>query len=401
MRFRDNLNYAVRALTGFRLRSLLMLLAMAIGVGSVVVLTGLGDGARRYVTAQFLSLGSNLLIVLPGRAETTGSVPPLTGATPRDLTIADSLALLRSRAVQDVAPIAVGSAPVRWQGRGREVTILGTSSSFLRIRKLAMRSGRFLPPGDPSRGMPVCVLGRTLASELFGSRDPIGRWVRIGESRFRVLGVLESMGISLGFNMDDIALVPVASAQSLFNTFSLFRIMVEARERDALARAKSDVLNIVKARHEGEEDITVITQDAVLATFDRIFLALTLTVGGIGAISLVVAGILVMNVMLIAVSQRTTEIGLLRAIGATRRGIVTLFLTEAAFLAMLGGLIGLGLGVLSNFGLQRLFPDFPISAPPWALVAAMLVAVGTGLVFGFLPARKASRLDPVVSLAMR
>jgi len=401
MRFRDNLIYAVRALTGFRLRSLLMLLAMAIGVGSVVVLTGLGDGARRYVTTQFSSLGSNLLIVLPGRAETTGSVPPLTGETTRDLTIADSLALLHSWAVKDVAPIAVGSAPVARQERSREVTILGTSPSFLRIRQLGMRSGRFLPPGDISRGMPVCVLGRTLASELFGSLDPIGSWVRIGESRFRVLGVLESMGISLGFNMDDIALIPVASAQSLFNTFSLFRIMVEARERDALERAKSDVLKIVKARHEGEEDITVITQDAVLATFDRIFLALTLTVGGIGAISLVVAGILVMNVMLIAVSQRTTEIGLLRAIGATRRGIVTLFLTEAAFLAMLGGLIGLGLGVLSNFGLQRIFPDFPISAPPWALVAAMLVAVGTGLVFGFLPARKASRLDPVVSLAMR
>jgi len=401
MRLRDTLQFAITALTGFRLRSSLMLLAMAIGVGSVVVLTSLGDGARLYVTRQFSSLGTNLLIVLPGRTETTGGVPPLTGATPRDLTLDDSQALLRSRAVKDIAPIVVGAAPVAYRELDREVTILGTSASFLKVRQLKMRRGRFLPQGEISRAIPVCVLGRTLNSELFGREDPIGEWVRIGENRFRVIGVLESMGISLGFNMDDIALIPVASAQSLFNTFSLFRIMVEARERDLLAKAKTDVLKIIRERHEGEEDITIITQDAVLATFDRIFLALTLTVGGIAAISLVVAGVLVMNVMLIAVSQRTTEIGLLKALGASKKRIIVLFLTEAAFLSAIGGMAGLFCGLLSNLGLRRVFPDFPITAPHWALLSAMLVALCTGLVFGFLPARKASRLDPVVSLSRR
>jgi putative ABC transport system permease protein len=401
MRLRDTLQFAVGALTGFRLRSLLMLLAMAIGVGSVVVLTSLGNGARRYVTNQFSSLGSNLLVILPGRSETTGGAPPLTGETPRDLTLDDSQALLRSRAVKDVAPIVVGAAPVAYQERDREVTILGTSTAFLRVRQLQMRLGRFLPQGDVSLAVPVCVLGKTLTSELFGAKDPVGEWVRIGESRFRVIGILESMGISLGFDMDDIALIPVASAQSLFNTFSLFRVMVEARERELLPKAKADVIRIIRERHEGEEDITVISQDAVLATFDRIFLALTLTVGGIAAISLVVAGVLVMNVMLVAVSQRTAEIGLLKALGASKKRIIVLFLTEAAFLSVLGGLAGLFCGLLSNLGLRRVFPDFPITAPGWALTSAMLVALCTGLVFGFLPARKASRLDPVVSLSRR
>ena len=401
MRIRDTIHFAISALTGFRLRSLLMLLAMAIGVGSVVVLTSLGEGARRYVTNQFSSLGTNLLIVLPGRVETTGGVPPMTGETPRDLTIDDSQALLRSRAVKDVAPIVVGSASVSRQGKDREVTIIGTSSSYRRMRQLVMHRGRFLPEGDISRSVPVCVLGKTLARELFGNEDPIGQWVRIGESRFRVHGVLESFGISLGFDMDDIALIPVASAQSLFNTFSLFRTIVEARERDLLPTAKAALLKIIKERHEGEEDVTIISQDAILATFDRIFLALTLTVSGIAAISLVVAGVLVMNVMLVAVSQRTAEIGLLKALGASKNRIVALFLTEAAFLSMIGGLIGIGVGLLSNFGLTKVFTDLPISAPNWVLLAAMLVALGTGMIFGFLPARKASRLDPVVALSRR
>lgn len=401
MRIRDTIHFAGRALTGFRLRSGLMLLAMAIGVGSVVVLTSLGEGARRYVINQFTSLGTNLLIVLPGRVETTGGVPPLTGETPRDLTIDDSEALLRSRLVRKVAPIVVGSASVSRQGRDREVTILGTTSSYARIRTLAMHRGRFLPDGDISRAMPVCVLGRTLTRELFGNSDPIGQWVRIGESRFLVLGVLESLGISLGFDMDDIALIPVASAQSLFNTSSLFRIIVEVRERDLLAPAKEALTRIIKDRHEGENDVTVISQDAVLATFDRIFRALTLSVAGIAAISLVVAGILVMNVMLIAVSQRTAEIGLLKALGASKNRIITLFLAEAAALSLVGGLAGLGLGLLSNLGLRKLFPDFPVSAPGWVLVAGMGVALAAGLLFGYLPARKASRLDPVVSLSRR
>jgi putative ABC transport system permease protein len=400
-RLNDIGRFALRALTGYPLRTSLMLLAMAIGVASVVVLTSLGEGTRRYVTGQFASLGTNLLIVLPGRAETTGGPPPLTGETPRDLTIDDALALLRSRTIRYLAPVTVGSAPVSWQQRDREVMILGSTSSMLHIRHLQMSRGRFLPESDPSRALPVCVLGHTLTQELFGNISPIGQWVRIGDKRFRVIGILAKEGVSLGLDMDDLALIPVASAQALFNTSSLFRILVEARERELLPRAKQAIIDIIRQRHDGEDDITVITQDAVLATFDRIFTVLTLAVGGIAAISLVVAGVLVMNVMLVAISQRTAEIGLLKALGAPAGRITILFLTEAAILSLFGAVCGILIGYGGVWIIQTSVPQFPVQVPSWALAAAFWVAITTGLVFGIMPARRAARLDAVQALARR
>lgn len=401
IRISDIGQFAFRALTGYPLRTSLMLLAMAIGVASVVVLTSLGEGARRYVTGQFASLGTNLLIVLPGRSETTGGPPPLTGETPRDLTIDDALALLRSRTIRHLAPVTVGSAPVSWQQRDREVTVLGSTSSLLQIRRLQMSRGRFLPAGDPARAVPVCVLGYTLAEELFGNISPLGKWVRMGDKRFRVVGILAKEGVSLGLDMDDLALIPVASAQALFNTSSLFRILAEARERELLPRAKQAIIDIIRQRHDGEDDITVITQDAVLATFDRIFTVLTLAVGGIAAISLIVAGVLVMNVMLVAVSQRTAEIGLLKALGAPAGRIMSFFLTEAAVLSLLGAICGTLIGYAGVWIIQTSVPQFPVQVPLWALAAAFWVAVATGLVFGIMPARRAARLDAVQALARR
>jgi len=401
MRIHDIARFAFRALTGYRLRTSLMLLAMAIGVASVVVLTSLGEGARQYVTGQFASLGTNLLIVLPGRSDTTGGAPPLTGETPRDLTIDDALALYRSRAIRYVAPITVGSAPVSWRQREREVSVIGSTSSLLPIRHLQMSRGWFLPEGDPSRAAPVCVLGETLAKELFGTQSSLGKWVRIGDNRFRVIGILAKEGVSLGLDMDDLALIPVASAQALFNTSSLFRVMVEARDRDTLPRAKQAILDIIRERHDGEEDVTIVSQDAVLSTFDRIFVALTLTVGGIAAISLIVAGILIMNIMLIAVSQRTAEIGLLKALGAPARQIMQLFLTEAAVLSLIGALLGVLAGYGSNWVLEHFIPYFSLSLPIWALLSAVGIALTMGLVFGIMPARRAARLDPVQALSRR
>lgn len=401
MRPADTIRFAAGALQGFRLRTALMLLAMAIGVASVVVLTSLGEAARQYVIGQFASLGTNLLIVLPGRSETTGGPPPLVGETPRDLTIEDSLALYRSRTIRYIAPINVGSAPVSWQQREREVTVLGSTANLYHVRHLQLSRGRFLPEGDPTKAAGVCVLGATLVRELFINRPPLGEWVRIGGSRFRVIGVLASEGVSLGLDMDDIAIIPVASAQALFNTASLFRIMVEVRDRELLERTKQAILDILRARHEGEDDVTIISQDAVLATFDRIFTTLTLAVAGIAAISLVVAGILIMNVMLIAVSQRTAEIGLLKAIGAPARQISLLFLVEIVFLSLAGALLGIAIGLVSNWLLQQAYPDFVIRAPFWALAAAAGVALGTGLLFGIMPARRAATLDPIAALARR
>jgi putative ABC transport system permease protein len=401
MKLLDTLYFSVKSLGSGRLRSALLLLAMAIGIAAVITLTCLGEGARQYVKDQFFSLGSNLLIVLPGRSETKGGPPPLLGDTTRDLTLADALALEKNFSISRMAPITVGSAPVSYRQKQREVTILGSTAQLLPIRDLSMAQGKFLPPGEITRGEPVCVLGSKIQAELFGNRSPLGQWVRIGDRRFRIIGVLAKKGQSLGQDMADVAIVPVASAQSLFDTSSLFRILVQATDRETIPKAKRAIVDTLRKRHEGEDDVTVITQDAVLATFDRIFKALTLTVAGIAAISLAVAGILITNVMLVAVTQRRTEIGLLKSLGATKGQIMRIFLTDSVLLAVVGAIFGLAVAFAGTWLIGRLFPSFPITVAPWSVLAALAMATFTGLASGVLPALRAAALDPVAALARR
>jgi putative ABC transport system permease protein len=401
MRNIDTLAFGWKALVGYPARTWLTLLAMAIGVAAVVVLTALGEAARRYVVDEFSNLGTHLLIVLPGRNETTGGAPPMLGITPRDLTLRDALAIGRNSEVELVAPISVGSAPVAHGNLDRESTIVGSTAELLPVRRLQMAEGGFLPAGKPELARPVVVLGATLKQELFGNDRALGRWVRIGDRRFRVIGVLSKRGESLGLDMSEVAIVPVASAQALFNSPALFRVLVQARSTDALGGAKDVILNTIRRRHEGEDDITVITQDALLSTFDGILRALTYAVAGIAAVSLLVAGVLIMNVMLVSVSQRTAEIGLLKAIGSPEKQILRLFLVEAGLLSILGALLGMIIAYLSIWGMNQALPDFALHAPSWALGAAIGVALLTGLLFGVLPARRAARLDPVTALSGR
>ncbi|MCC7548159.1 MAG: ABC transporter permease [Burkholderiales bacterium] len=402
MRWHDATRFAWGGLRGFRSRALLMVLSMAIGVGAVVVLTALGEGARGYVVNQFSALGTNLLIVFPGRTETGGTgTGMLVGQTPRDLTLEDALALTRAPGIAAVAPLTIGTALMTYGGRSRETIVLGTSWHWKDIRGVEMQSGSFLPAGDARAATPVCVIGRTVRDELFGSEVAVGRQVRIGDRRYRVIGVMTPHGESLGFNMDEVVIVPVAAAQALFDISTLLRILVEARSRSDIPRAKAQAEAILQERHDGERDVTVVTQDAVLETFDRILRALTLAVGGIAGISLAVSGILVMNVMLIAVSQRRQEIGLLKAVGATRAQIRVLFLIEALLLAMLGAAAGLALGLAGSALIRRLYPALPAYAPSWAIAAALLTAALTAIVFTLLPARRAARLDPVLALSRR
>ncbi|HHH36073.1 MAG TPA: ABC transporter permease [Gammaproteobacteria bacterium] len=398
----DTLAYALLTLRSRPGRTALVLCAMALGVAAVVVLTALGEGARRYVSGEFASLGTHLLIVLPGRSETTGAAPALfVGVTPRDLTIGDARALSRSPAVRRVAPLILGSASAAWRQRSREVPVLGSTHSLLALRHWRMQQGRFLPVLDPELAQPVCVIGNKVRRELFGAAPALGQWLRLGERRCRVIGVLATEGRSIGLDVEELVIVPVASARALFNTPGLFRILVEARSREAIPRARAFILDTLRRRHQGEEDVTVVTQDAVLATFDRIFRALTLGLGGIAAISLTVAGVLIMNVMLITVAQRRAEIGLLKALGATRRLIQVMFLGEAALLALGGALLGLGLGWVGSRLLAALYPALPAASPPWAVAGALATALLTGLLFALLPARRAARLDPVLALTRR
>lgn len=401
MLIQDILFQSAKAIKMQPLRASLIVLAMSIGVAAVNILIALGDSARSYVVNEFESLGTHLVIVLPGRSETTGGHPPIFGETPRDLTLDDAAALLRSRNVAAIAPVSVGSAPISVAGLERETNILGSTHALQRVRHLSMGQGRFLPDTDADKEIPVCVIGHTIREELFPRGQAVGQWLRINDRRFRVIGVLAPVGQSIGVGFDEVVIIPVASALALFDNHSLFRVLIETHSEQAMHKAVDEVRNIIKLRHEGEDDITIITQDSVVNTFDKILQALTLTVTGIAAVSLAVAGILVMNVMLVSVSQRTAEIGLLKALGATRNQLQVLFLSEAALLSLAGALAGSLIGRLGVWGLQWLYPDFPVHLPLWAWLSSLAVALATGLFFGVLPARKAARLEPVAALARR
>ncbi len=399
MRPLEILLFALRALTGHGLRTALSLLGVMIGVAAVVILTGLGEGARLYVIDQFNSLGTNLLIVLPGRTETSGTMG--IGGVPNDLTLDDAQAIAREISqVQRVAPISMGTAEISYRERSRQVAVIGTTSEYAQARRLTLARGEFLPDEEVFRGANVAVLGHKAARELFGARDPIGAVVRVGGWRMRVIGVLAKQGTKMGINFDDIALVPVRTGMKMLNRRSLFRVLIQVHAHTDLDLARDRVLALITERHE-EEDVTVITQDAVVSTFSAILNTLTLAVAAIAAISLTVAGIGIMNVMLVSVSERTREIGLLKSVGVGRRQILSVFLAEAALISLAGGLVGLAAGWAVVESIDRLWPAFPATTPPWAVAAALGVSIGVGVLFGLLPARRATALDPVTALQGR
>lgn len=400
MRPVDTIRFGLVSLGSNRVRTALMLFAMSIGVAAVVLLTGIGNGAQLYIVDQFASLGTNLAIVIPGRAETASNTPAtMVGETPRDLTLEDAAALQRSDLVRLLAPLNIGELSAVRQGRERQVPVLGSTSAFLDIHHLKLAMGSFLPEEDWNIARPVCILGAKVYHELFGRDPALGELIRLGGYRCRVIGILATEGRSLGFDTEELVIVPVAFAQMLYDTSGLFRILVEAKDQAALPRLKEHIIETVAKRHHGEEDVTIITQDSVLATFNKILKTLTLTVAGIAAISLVVAGILIMNVMLMSVAQRTAEIGLCKALGATHRQVMAMLVSEALLLSALGGVLGLVLGFAGAWGIARVYPELQTTPPLWAVAAAMGTALGTGFLFSLLPARRAARLDPILALS--
>lgn len=397
MTLRDTLALSLNAILSYRSRSALIVLAMALGVAAVIILTALGDGARRYVIKQFSSIGTNLIIAMPGRAETSGSFPgAVLGQTPRDLTIRDAQLLNKLPQVKRYAPLNVGTAELSAAGRLREVTVLGSTAEIIPIRHMRLNQGTFL--GNGSEHSAQIVLGAKIAQEFFPQTNAIGQRVRLGEWRFLVSGVFDAQGESMGFNTDEVVIIPIDYAQSLFNTTNLFRILIEAKSHRDIQSGKEAILKILKQAHDGEEDVTVITQDAVLNTFNKILNALTLAVAAIAAISLAVAGILIMNVMLVAVSQRTAEIGLLKAIGANSIEIRYLFFAEALWLSLAGTIVGFLLGQLGSLILRLAYPQLPAWAPIWAIIAGIVIALLTGILASLFPASRASRLDAVKAL---
>jgi putative ABC transport system permease protein len=397
----DLLALALETLTLHRLRTGLTLAAIAIGVTAVLLLTALGDAAKGYVVREFAGVGTNLVIVVPGKVETSGGMPAFGGST-RDLTLEDCDAIRhQAAAVREVAPFSLGAGAIEYGERSRDVRVIGTTEPFLGVRKLTISSGQFLPPGDPRQGDRVVVLGQKVARELFQGENPLGRLVRIAQWRFRVIGVLGPKGTSIGIDYDDLIIIPVSVGLKVFNQTGLFRIMVEAVSPDAVPAALEQTRAVLTTRHDDDEDFTLITQNAMLKTFGAVIDALAAGLAGIAAISLAVAGIGIMNVMLVSVSERTGEVGLLKALGAKRRQILDVFLAEAVMLSTAGAAVGVAFGVALILIAAGLWPFIPLRPSAGWIALVITLAVVAGVSFGLMPARRAARLDAADALRGR
>lgn len=397
MRIQDQLLFNVRSLSRQRFRTLMQLIAMAIGVFSVVLLTGLGEGGRQFVVAEFSVLGNDILIVLPGRKETTGGMPPLTGGT-RDITLQDAQALSRLRNVDGIAPLVVGKVEISYAGRNRESLIIGANPDFLTMRHLELQQGQGLPDIAIDQARPVCVIGAELKRELFAAKPALGQWLKLAGSRCRVVGILANSGTGLGLDMNNALIIPVASSMQLFDTQGLFRLMIDVNSIVGMKDLTLEVERVMQERHDGELDITVITPASLLSAFDDILAVITLAISAIGGISLFVAGVLIMNMTLISVSQRTTEIGLLKALGASSKQVRILFVSEALLLCLVGSILGIVLAEILLWLARQQFNDLQFIAPWWASILALLVALTCGLIFAWLPSKRAANLPPVEAL---
>lgn len=393
----DELQFAWVALTRHRGRAIMLVLAIGLSVASVLAMTALGQGARNFVAAEFSGLGKDLLVMFPGRKETTGGMPPISGNSLREITLEDMNYLARKVPALRLVPLIMGFSEAKQGAHLRQTMVLGASNEMRHTHQLTLLKGQWLP-GDPQQDLSVCLLGSKAAHELFGENEAIGQWVRFDNRRFRVIGLFTSRSSNLGFEFSEAALIPVGAAQSLFNTQGLFRLMIQPLADQAVPALIATLERHMQARHQGILDVTVMRRDALLQTFNRILLTLTLAVAGIGAISLLVSGIMMMNLALVSTHQRTGEIGLLKALGANSQVIRQLFLCEALLLSGSGALFGTLLGYGSVEIAARLWPTFPVTVPVLAAVIAPLAALATGLLFSWLPARQAASKEPVASL---
>lgn len=392
----DFIVFTYSAIRARRSRAFLTALGIAIGVAAVVLLTSIGAGVQQYVLRQFTQFGTNIISIQPGKAKTFGANPGQF-ASLRPLTIGDALALKRLPRVLNIVPMMQGNSDVEAQGRVRRTTVFGVGAEFDEAYTFSIAGGSFLPEDDPTAPRAVAVLGSKMRHEIFGDANPLGAAIRVGGERYRVVGFMKPKGSMIGFDLDDTVYIPAARALSLFNRTGLLQIDVVYAAGTPSGEVAEAVKRVLMARH-GREDFTVITQQEMLDTLGNILGVLTAAVGAFGGISLLVGGVGIFTVMTIAVRERTTEIGLLRALGSTRRQILQFFLGEAVLLSAIGGLAGLVLGIGITLLLSVTVPALPVSIPLFYTLLAEGIAVLVGLISGVLPALRAARLEPVDAL---
>ena len=388
MHIQDFIQLTTNAVRSQRMRSFLTALGIAVGIGSVVLLTSLGEGLHRYMLAEFTQFGTNLIAINPGRVTTHGVSGALISNV-RPLSIEDGQALKKISQVVDVVAVVQGNAAVKAGKKQRRTTVYGIDPAAPEVFKLQMAAGKFLPDDPPRAARSFAVLGSKVREELFGSGQVLGKRIRIGSERFRIIGSMESKGQMLGFDLDDAVWIPTAKALAMFNRESLMEIDVLYQEGSSADEVSDQIKKILIARH-GREDFTITTQEKMLDVLGNILNILTLAVGGLGGISLLVGGVGILTIMTIAVNERTSEIGLLRALGSEKNQILGIFLGEAVILASIGGLAGLVLGIGGAWLLGVLVPALPTHVSWTYVVAAELLAAVIGLLAGILPARRAA-----------
>lgn len=396
MRIADFIALTTGTLRAHRLRTFLAILGIAVGVAAVVLLTSIGEGVRQFVLSQFTRFGSNLIVVMPGRVQTGGATIGVFG-TVRPLTIEDAIAIRRAPHVLLTNPTTDGSAEIRYAGRRRRVIVYGFTPAWAEIWDFRMAAGSFLPDDDPTAPRPLAVLGATAKHELFGDENPIGKRIEISGSRFLVVGVCEPQDRVLGVDINDSVTIPTARALELFNRDGLTGIHVTHDPEVEPEKVVAGLRRILSLRH-GRDDVSFVTQDEMVRVLDSILSVLTFAVGALGGISLVVGGVGILTIMTIAVTERTSEIGLLRAVGGRRGQILGLFLGEAAMLAAMGGAAGLAGAVTLAWMLRLFVPALPVTTPWSFAIFAEAMAIAVGLAAGVLPARRAAMMEPVDAL---
>lgn len=397
----ESIKMAAKTLVANKMRSSLTMLGIIIGNASVIAMVGLGQGAQKLASEQFESLGPNVLFVIPGNqnAQRNRDVP-------KTLVLEDAKALATQvPSLKEVAPQIQTRQAVTYSNKNSNTQLIGTTPEFLTVRSFDIAKGRFFSQLDIKSNNQVAVLGPDLVTKFFGGTNPIGKKIRIKNVSFSVIGVMEPKGSFLGSNQDDTVFLPITTmGNRIMGRTSPYGlevsfISVSAKDTESLAAAEFQIANLLRLRHKitGEDDFTVRNQKDILQIVGTITGALTLMLAAIAAISLLVGGIGVMNIMLVSVTERTQEIGLRKAIGAQEKDILIQFLIEAVILSAAGGLVGTLLGISSIFLISAVTP-LKAGISPIAILMAVGVSGGIGLFFGVVPARQAAKLDPIVAL---